>query len=80
MRSGPFKKFYTNPHKKSKKMGNVIGLHQTPVQRAESWCTMCMLRESVNYLKTRDPVAFESTIEKETNIYRNELSAFVRNQ
>ena len=61
-------------NKKNKKMGIVIG-PTSQKERLEWWATMVMFKDSLKMLKARDE-DFTTTIEKETNLLRREISRY----
>lgn len=54
-------------------MGNVIG----PITW-DDWYLLRQLRESVAYMRTRDPVKFKNAISKENSIYKKVLGDVAR--
>lgn len=59
-------------------MGTVIGpVTWSPNQRLATWYLLRELRESIDYMKATDPVAYQSAIQKEETTVKEEFKKYV---
>ena len=57
----------------------VIGpIDQTPSERLASWFLMTELRRDIKWMRGKDPVRYESAIDKEEQTVREEFNRYVQ--